>query len=474
MVRNVFISGVFNVLHPGHFRILEYAKSQGDRLIVGILSDILCVGECVNEKIRLKNLKSVSYVDEVFILKTNASDYIRDNKPEIVVKGNEHKNIVNSDIEIIKSYNGQLIFSSGQIKETIYKDNPSLNSNLNNFEFPFEYMERHSIKIEIIKKIISGFSSVNLSVFGDLIIDTYINCQGIGMSREEPTIVMRPIESSKYVGGAGIVAKHASNLKAGVSLYSISGEDEENKFLIDDLSKNNVDHFVVEDLKRPTTQKFRYVANNKTLFRVNDYSEATLSKKAENLIFSEFKKNITKYDLVILSDFSYGALSQNLINKIIKISRNNNLIIVSDSQSSSQIGDITKFKKSSIITPTEHEARLALKNYHDGIYELARKLKEVCQVDTVVLTLGADGIIIVTDDKDINDVKIDVIPSLQKNPKDVAGAGDAFLLGMSLSIAKNANIWEACFIGSLLAGIQVSRQGNIPVSINELNEVLSI
>ena len=35
----VFTNGCFDILHLGHIKILEYAKSQGDILIVGVNSD---------------------------------------------------------------------------------------------------------------------------------------------------------------------------------------------------------------------------------------------------------------------------------------------------------------------------------------------------------------------------------------------------------------------------------------------------
>jgi len=37
--KTVFVSGHFNVLHPGHLRLLRFAKECGDRLIIGLISD---------------------------------------------------------------------------------------------------------------------------------------------------------------------------------------------------------------------------------------------------------------------------------------------------------------------------------------------------------------------------------------------------------------------------------------------------
>ena len=38
-MKKVFISGTFNVLHPGHLRLFRFAKECGDYLIVGVESD---------------------------------------------------------------------------------------------------------------------------------------------------------------------------------------------------------------------------------------------------------------------------------------------------------------------------------------------------------------------------------------------------------------------------------------------------
>lgn len=94
--RIVFTNGVFDILHIGHIEVLKFAKSLGDKLIVGINSDRvvkLLKGEerpINNELVRKTLLESLSFVDEVVIFDdTKTYDIVRKIKPDILVKGEE-------------------------------------------------------------------------------------------------------------------------------------------------------------------------------------------------------------------------------------------------------------------------------------------------------------------------------------------------------------------------------------------------
>ena len=82
------------------------------------------------------------------------------------------------------------------------------------------------------------------------------------MSREQPSIVAKPLDSFKFVGGAGIVASHASNLGAKAFLFSMTGNDNLKKFVTEELKKNKVTFYNFSSNNRPTSLKKRFMNNN--------------------------------------------------------------------------------------------------------------------------------------------------------------------------------------------------------------------
>jgi cytidyltransferase-like protein len=64
----VLVSGHFNILHPGHQRLLKFAKESGGKLIVAVESDRLAGNSAhIPEDLRLEGIRSCLYVDEAFI-----------------------------------------------------------------------------------------------------------------------------------------------------------------------------------------------------------------------------------------------------------------------------------------------------------------------------------------------------------------------------------------------------------------------
>ena len=469
MKKTAFVYGNFNILHPGHLRLLKFAKESADYLIVGVNSNTIAKdNRLFDESIRLESIKATSFVDEAFILREDIIEYISKHKPTFVVKGKEHEKRLNSEVSILKSYGGKLLFTSGEIGFSSFDllRNEFSHINHSDIKHSKSYLNRHNIEKNDLISIVHKFKNLKVLVIGDTIVDEYITCEPVGMSQEDPTIVVTPISSKKFIGGAAIVASHAKTLGAQVTYVSVVGDDKEYDYICNELEKINVEYSILKDVTRPTTLKQRFRASSKTLLRVNHLKQHKIALDIEDQIMEKIRNKIEDMNLVILSDFSYGVLSNNLIFEIERLALKNNIFIVADSQSSSQTGDISKFKNMNIVTPTEREIRLSLNDFESGLVVLAEKLKEKSNPEYIFTTLGSEGVMIYNSSED--ELLTDNIPALNINAKDISGAGDSFLICSSMSKCVGADIWQSAYLGSLAAAIQVSRVGNITIQKEEI------
>ena len=128
-------------------------------------------------------------------------------EPDIIIKGSEISSRTNIEKEIVSTYGGELIFSSGS---TFFSERDLLNSDEvasvdYSEKIPKDFLKRNCISLSDITEQILKFNSIKVCVIGDVIIDEYINCHPLGMSQESPSIVVTPIDSKRFFGGAGIV-----------------------------------------------------------------------------------------------------------------------------------------------------------------------------------------------------------------------------------------------------------------------------
>jgi len=289
------------------------------------------------------------------------------------------------------------------------------------------------------------------------------------MSQEDPTIVVTPIVSNKFLGGAAIVAAHARSLGAAtVKFISVTGNDESYTFVADKLIAYGVDAKLFNDTSRPTTLKQRYRAGNKTLLRVSHLRQHKINKNLQRQILDYLLTALVDVDLLVFSDFNYGTLPQELVDEITLECTKRGIMMVADSQSSSQVGDVSRFKNVALLTPTEREARLALGNYEDGLVVLAEALRKKTMANNVVITLGAEGVLIHAAHPGKNQWLTDRLPALNTSPKDAAGAGDCLLVCTAMAMVLGRTIWESLYLGSVAAACQVGRIGNIPLTAAEL------
>jgi rfaE bifunctional protein kinase chain/domain len=469
--KTIFVSGVFNVLHPGHLRLLKYARDLGDRLVVGVVSDEIAGPSAhVPQELRLDGVQLNGLVDEAFLITTSVVDEIARLRPSIVVKGKEHAERENPEIAALRSYGGRLFFSSGEVtftsQDLIQKE--LQRGTARRASLPVAYMARRSIANEQLLRTLSDFKTLRVVVVGDTIVDEYVTCEPLGMSEEDPTVVVTPISTDRFIGGAAVVAAHAASLGANVAFVSVVGNDEPGRYVESELQGLGVTAQLNVDDTRPTTLKQRFRAHDKTLLRVSQLSQRSVDLGIQSQLVSQVSAAVRDADVLVFSDFNYGVLPQAVVDRISGFAHAGNIAMVADSQSSSQLGDISRYCGMTILSATEREARLALRNSEDGINTVAHSLLSKTRAANLILKLGSDGALIMRRTDSAGNYEIEQLPALNSSPRDVAGAGDSLLVTAALALASGASIWESSLLGSIAAAVQVSRVGNIPIMNSEI------
>lgn len=95
----IWVNGCFDILHRGHYELFNYAKSLGEKLIVGIDSDEKVAMDKGSDRPfnkledRVYALKSLKAVDEVMVFdnREHLQELVKITKPDILVVGSDWK-----------------------------------------------------------------------------------------------------------------------------------------------------------------------------------------------------------------------------------------------------------------------------------------------------------------------------------------------------------------------------------------------
>jgi len=236
----VHCHGVFDLLHVGHIKHFQEAKTFGDALIVTITPDEF-VSKGFNRpafttELRLEALAALESVDYVAPNKwPNAVETIKVLQPAIYCKGPDYKNHsdditgkIDDEAAAVKSVGGKIKYT----QEITFSSSNLLNKfgNLYSQEqkiFIQQIVNKYSF--DIIKSKVEKLTNLKVLVIGETIIDKYIFCEALGKSGKEPVLVLRDLEAQEYLGGVLAIARHLSAYCDTVSVLSFLGNEKEKK-----------------------------------------------------------------------------------------------------------------------------------------------------------------------------------------------------------------------------------------------------
>ncbi|MCU7834960.1 MAG: adenylyltransferase/cytidyltransferase family protein [gamma proteobacterium symbiont of Taylorina sp.] len=478
----VLCNGHFNIIHPGHMRFIQYAKSLGDYLCVAVLSDDYLTKdnqwEPFPEYERANAVASLLDVDYVIILdKVDLNELIGLLHPDTFVMGHEFENKQTHDVKnwIISAKNtgARIVFHSGSVNYATSHLLDGQNDYIcnHNTEEYKRSCKRQGILTEQLAKKCRLFKNSKILVLGDTIVDQFIACDPLGMSSEAPVLALKELEKKEFIGGAAIVACHIKSLGAQSFFLSVTGQDQPAEFVKEKLKKSGINHTLFIDKERPTTFKIRYMVESQKMLRVSRLEDRDIPHAIEESIEKKLEEIIPDMNGIIISDFVYGVITDRILNTTRKLARLYDVKLFGDLQCSSQTGNIIKFQKFNLLTPTEREARIALGDKNNGLEKLAIDLLVKTGAENLLITLGSEGFI-AYHIGDNERIQSEHFPALATNPIDVAGAGDALLSVISLGLSSGLTFMESAALSGCASSIAVNRMGNIPIELNELEQFI--
>ena len=469
----VHCHGVFDFLHLGHLKHFKTAKKYGDTLIVSVTPDEFIEKgfgrPYFNSEQRLESLASLEVVDFVVLNNSkNSVDIIKKIKPDYYCKGEEYKNFkeditgaIKNELKAIKSVGGKLVFTSDET----YSSSTILNKNAelyNNLQKRFINKIRHNFNQDLFNKKVAKLKKLKVLLVGETIIDKYVFCEAIGKSGKEPHLVLRDLKEETYLGGVIAIARSMSDFCKEINILSVLGKDKQYERIIRKNLQKNIKLNLLYREKAPTIVKKRYmehVSKNKILgiYTLND---ELLNNFEEKKVISKIKKEIKKSDLVIVSDYGHGFIT----NKIAKIlCRNSKFLALNAQSNASNVGyhSIQKYKNVDCVVMNEAELRQELRDRNQKIFPLAKKLVDMINIDHLVITRSSEGAIMYNK----KTKKFYNSPAFATKVVDKVGAGDSMLSMFALTLKEKFDSDTSMFISSLAAALNVEEVSNkVPLS----------
>jgi len=477
--------GCFDIVHPGHIRYLQFAREQGDVLIVSLTGDSdIDKGTgrpYIPQELRAENLAALMAVDYVHIhpLPT-AEDLLAIVRPNVYVKGAEYEHATDpgflAEKSVVESHGGRVIFSSGEVVFSSTELIGRVRDDSANEDRLGYVTRRHGIDHASVQRTLERFRRLRVLVLGDLVIDRYVFCDAIGVARESPMMSLIQRDEQTCLGGAGIVARHVAGLGARAFLLSTGARDDRTDEAKRTLRADGIETSLIES--RPSiVEKTRYLAEDTKLFKVDQGQRLPLDSLAEREAAVVLERQARAADAVIICDFGYGMITRSLLARVLPMLRHNVPVLTADVSGGQ--ASLLEFRHVDLLCPTEREARATLNDYSTGLSTLAWQLMDNTQARHLFITLEKRGMVVFdrrshqrgTPEWDAR-LRSDQLPSITRHPVDLLGCGDALLATATLGLAAGADLMTAAYLGNAAAAIEASTLGNQPIRLGAMQRCL--
>lgn len=319
-----------------------------------------------------------------------------------------------------------------------------------------------NLKLKRAADILDNIKNKNIAVIGDVMIDKYYWGNVSRVSPEAPVPVIDLKKETYHLGGAANVVSNLKSLRANPFIFGLLGNDDNGKLFIKhshDIGISTIGLY--RDKQRPTTVKTRIIGNNQQIARLDKEVKNEIDIIGIQYIIEKLN-NIEHLDAIIFEDYNKGTINNKLIEDVLYLAKIKSIPVFVDPKEN----NFFEYKNVELIKPNKKEASIALKRELDSNEEIinaGKILKDKLNCSNLLLTMGADGMMLFDSDNNISSV-----PTRARSVADVSGAGDTAIATLTAAFTAGADIYEASAMANFASGVVCEQAGIVSIKPEEL------
>jgi rfaE bifunctional protein nucleotidyltransferase chain/domain len=489
----VHCHGCFDIVHPGHIRYLQFAKQQGDLLVVSLTGDPhVGKGEgrpYVPQELRAENLAALEFVDYVYINPTStAVDLLAALRPDIYIKGREYEHNHHpgflKEKNSVEAYGGRVIFSSGDV---VYSSSHIIDNYAQRLDLELEklslFCKRYGVKKTALLDFMDAIVDQPFVILGDVVLDRYQHCDATDIASDGPMMSLVPLEKRDYLGGAAMVARHLAGLGAEPTLLTSLGTDDASDAAIDDLEAAGVHVLPIRNRKKIAT-KTRFVVDTQKLFTLDECPVIPTDSGNERYLLEQVRKLTSRPEegsrpaTLIVYDAGLGALTDSVALNAIDIATEECSRICAGTAGSR--GRLVRMRNADLLVATERALRVAMRDHEQGISALAYRTLNDLQGKALLTPLGKKGLLAFDQRETVHPgeawegkLRSEYLASPINGTIDRLGAEEAMLAVAAGMMGGGANIHQAAYVALAAAILEARQLGHFPLDGHALRELLT-
>lgn len=501
----VHCHGVFDIVHPGHIRYLQFARQQGDILVVSLTGDPhVNKGESrpyVPQELRAENLAALEFVDYVYINPTStAVDLLASLRPDIYIKGreyeyNDHPGFL-KERQTVEGYGGRVIFSSGDV---VYSSSHIIDNYAQRLDLEIEklalFCKRYNVRKKPLLEIMDQIVDRPFVVAGDVILDRYQYCDAADIAGDGPMMSLVPLEHRDFLGGAAMIARHLAGMGAEPTLLASLGTDDASDAAIDDLEAAGV-HVLPIRNRRKIALKTRYVVDSQKLFLLDECPVIPTDSANEKYLLEQIRKlgraggagtERSDRPVLVMYDAGLGLFSDSLALSISGAAREQGDANAADggyaclcAGTAGSRGRLSRLRNADMLVATERAIRVAMRDHEQGISSLAYRTLNDFKSKALLTPLGKKGLLAFDQREAVTPgeawegkLRSEYLASPINGSTDRLGAEEALLAIASGMLGGGANVHQAAYVALAASILEARHMGHQALDGHTLRELLA-